>query len=79
MKFEIAKNKFVHRFTCEHVPTWSEIPAPNGKFYAPQFRTDEEWYKNTIFPPNNPFNETDCYSKNRTWPYGKWLDKPFKK
>jgi hypothetical protein len=81
MTFERAKTLYVHRFTMEHVPTWSRNSI-DGKYYAPQFRTDREWYENTYFPgetghlgvPGTP----DCYTRNQSWPLGHWLDKPFK-
>lgn len=38
---EQAKALFPHRFTMEHAPSWAKAPAPNGKFYAPQYRTDQ--------------------------------------
>lgn len=74
-----AKKAYPHRFTMEHVPNWARNPAPNGKYYAPQFRTDAEWHANTLFPPNNPLGKRvqDCFTNGQTWPLGQWLDKPF--
>ena len=82
MTFEEAKRFYVNRYTMEHVPGWVDQPrsTPDGiKYYAPQYRTDREWYDNTLFPPNNPYHSKDCHSSNQTWPLGKWLGKPFEK
>ena len=73
--FEQAKAAYVHRFTMEHVPGWASLPTSNGKFYAPQYRTDREWYDNTKFPSHNFAGY--CDSRNQSWPLGRWLDKPF--
>lgn len=77
MTFAAAKAAYVHRYTMEHVPNWAKTAAPNGKFYAPQYHTDREWYDSTRFPPDNPFHKSDCYSSGQTWPLGQWLDAPF--
>lgn len=85
MTFEEAKRLYVYRYTMEHVPDWTKSPVllntdgdQSGiRYYAPQYRTDKEWYDNTLFPPDNPCHSKDCHSSNRTWPLGKWLDKPF--
>jgi hypothetical protein len=74
-RFEQAKRKFVHRFTMEHVPVWAHKRANNGKFYAPQFRTDWEWFINTLFSPLRRY----CETNGQTWPLGEWLEKPFEK
>lgn len=48
--FEQAKAQYVHRYTMEHVPAWArEINPGNGKYYAPGYSTDLEWYENTEF------------------------------
>ena len=77
MTFEEAKRTYVHRYTMEHIPAWARQKCDNGKFYAPQFRTDREWFDATLFPPNNPFDKRDCHTSGQTWPLGQWLDKPF--
>lgn len=79
MTFAEAVNQYVHRYTIDHMPEWAKHAAPNGKYYAPQYRSDTEWFKNTLFPPDNPLGPrvTDCYSTGQTWPVGQWLDKPF--
>ncbi len=76
---EQACSRFVHRYTMEHIPAWSRRPAPNGRHYAPQFRSDCEWYENTLFPGDFGYLgiAPDCYTWNQTWPLGQWLDKPF--
>lgn len=77
---EQAKAQYVHRFTMEHVPAWSLIPADNGKYYAPQFRTDAEWYSHTLFAFETDLADNKhCYTSGQTWPMGKWLDAPFVK
>ena len=77
LPIEKARQMYVHRYTVEHIPAWASSPAPNGKFYAPQYRSDAEWYENTLFPPHNPLSRTDCQSNGQTWPMGQWLDKPY--
>ena len=84
MGFTEAKARYVHRFTMEHVPNWvtcavgiQDEESGDVKFYAPHYRTDLEWYENTLFPPHNPLSKSDCYSSGQTWPLGKWLDKPY--
>lgn len=74
-----ARAQYVHRFTCEHIPAWVHKRAPNGKFYAPQYRNDAEWYENTIFPgeQGHPRKEDHCMSDGQTWPLGQWLDSPY--
>lgn len=79
MTFEEAKAHYPHRFTMEHVPDWAKRPSGNNRFYAPQYRTDREWFENSIFPPENPLHRRDCWSRNQTWPLGKWLEKPYVK
>lgn len=79
MTFDEAKSRYVHRYTMEHVPEWAKSAAPNGKFYAPQFRTDREWFDATLFPPDNPLGPRvkDCYTTGQTFPLGQWLDAPY--
>lgn len=79
LTFEQAKARYVHRFTLEHVPAWASVPAPCGRFYAPQYRTDREWYEATAFPGECDISPRAryCHSAGRTWPWGQWLDAPF--
>lgn len=73
-----AKYQYPHRYTMEHMPYWAKKRSDNGKFYAPQYRTDLEWYENTIFPGEvGCLFDDACYSKNHSWPIGLWLDEPF--
>jgi hypothetical protein len=84
MTFEEAKRIFIHRFTMGHMPKWAEKKSAwkksawkksaCGKFYAPHFRTDLEWFKNTIFVENRA-----AITKGESWPMGRWLDKIYKK
>ena len=84
MNFEKAKVQFPHRYTMEHIPAWASKPLPNGKYPAPQYKTDREWFKNTEFyDPKKPVSEqhatkNSCYSKNLSWPMGLYLDKPLR-
>jgi hypothetical protein len=83
LTFAQAKAQFVHRYTAEHIPGWARKPAPNGKFYAPQFQTDREWYDATKFRQEVPgaaglrksaLDRMDCYTTGQTWPRGQWLE-----
>jgi hypothetical protein len=69
ISFESACNRYVHRFTMEHVPAWAKEVREDGTYYAPHYRSDREWYDNTEFPP--VFD--GCYSTGQTWPLGKEL------
>lgn len=77
--------QYPHRYTMEHVPQWARSrPCDNGgtetRYYAPQYRSDAEWYANTIFPGEGPEASRDhCYSSGQTWPLGQWLDAPYKR
>lgn len=81
MTFEEAKRRYIHRFTLEHVPHWATVVTVNGKYYAPQYASDWEWYQNTLFPPLNPLGKRvrSCYSTGMTWPLGLWLEKPYER
>lgn len=70
-----ARAAFPNRFTMEHVPAWARIPH-NGRFYAPQYRTDAEWYAATLFPGEGgiPAKARYCESAGQSWPLGEWLD-----
>jgi hypothetical protein len=88
--FQQACAKYVHRYTMEHVPAWARKPldrsqlvvnkpADEGDYYAPQFRSDLEWYENTLFPgePGHIGRRTHCYTTGQTWPLGQWLHQPY--
>lgn len=80
--FNEACAKYVHRFTMEHVPQWASEQREDGTYYAPHYRSDREWYDNTLFPPHEftmSKKDTSCHSTNQTWPLGKALDKPYHK
>ena len=76
---------YVHRYTAEHVPSWSRTPAPNGRHYAPQYESDGEWLDKTRFPITRSGqgirlksgSNIHCESNDPSWPYGQWLDRPF--
>ncbi len=84
---QAALSAYVHRYTVEHVPAWSRQAAPNGRHYAPQYRTDSEWLAKTRFPivedrngirlKSGQSRNSDCESSDPSWPYGQWLDRPF--
>ena len=75
--FEQAKAQYIHRYTMEHVPAWAKRRSGNGKFYAPQFRTDAEWYENAKFDGESDLADKEyCHVSGETWPLGQWLDAP---
>ena len=84
--FEQAKARYVHRYTMEHVPAWAQRrPCDDGgviaKYYAPHFRTDREWYENTLFPGEGFVGKREkyCFVVRHTFPLGLWLDQPFRR
>lgn len=87
--FEQAKARFIHRYTMEHVPAWAR-EAPDAQrngdpvrpgWYAPQFRSDREWYDNTSFKGDAGHIGIagECQTTGQTWPLGEWLAAPFRK
>jgi hypothetical protein len=93
-----AKSQYPHRFTMEHVPDWAKRsfhqqgtpltrnPNADKEWCAPQYRTDQEWYDNTVFPGESDSEgrvvdrrEKHCYTHSQTWPLGQRLDKPYSK
>jgi hypothetical protein len=84
ISFEQAKARYLHRFTMEHVPAWASSYctfAGARKYYAPQFRTDREWYDATKFKGEKGWHgiSDDCYTTGQTWPLGEWLDAPYQR
>lgn len=80
LSFTEACAMYVHRFTMEHVPAWARTPMNDGAYYAPQYRSDREWYDNTEFPPHRftmSKKDKSCYSAGQTWPLGKSLTQPY--
>ena len=77
LSFEAACAQYVHRFTMEHVPQWARAQREDGTYYAPHFRSDREWYENTIFPPHELCMQTDCYTSGQTWPLGQSLPEAY--
>lgn len=75
--------KYTQRYTCDHFPAWALQPCEgNGKFYAPQFVSDQEWYDHTHFPgePGHIMGTQhggSCDTRGMSWPLGQWLPKPF--
>jgi hypothetical protein len=76
-----ARANYPYRYTMEHFPAWARKPCGNGKYYAPQYASDAEWYENTVFPGEGHLhgNCGNCESSGQTWPLGQWLDAPYKK
>jgi hypothetical protein len=75
-----ARIQYPHRYTMDNVPDWARKPCEgNGKYYAPQYRSDAEWYERTTFPGERgkPLTESHCESNAPTWPLGQWLDAPY--
>lgn len=90
LPFEEACDQYPHRFTMEHVPRWARDPIKTDAgtvYYAPQYRTDREWYENTIFPGDThqrtftapPASERYCESRGQTWPLGHFLNQPYRR
>lgn len=79
--FEQACAQFTGRYTMEHVPAWAGKPfGPHRRhYYAPQYKTDREWYERTYFHADDPelIKRDNCYSTSPTWPLGEWLSKPY--
>lgn len=80
LTFEQAKAQFPNRYTMENVPAHAKVPATNGKYYAPQYSSDAEWYQRTFFKGESELaTARHCYSTCPSWPLGQWLDEPYKK
>lgn len=88
ISLEQAKAQYVHRFTMEHIPQWASIPTAEGRYYAPQYRSDQEWYDNTFFPGESGMtkhgfitppvdDKRSCWSHSQTWPVGNWVTRPW--
>lgn len=78
--FEEARREYAHRFTMEHVPAWARDVRSDGTYYAPQYRSDREWFANTLFGKEaREYGATRgaCISLNSTWPLGKALKSPY--
>jgi hypothetical protein len=86
LSFEQAKAQYPHRYTMDHIPAWSRDglwhPGAGAlRFYAPQFRSDREWYDNTLFPGEGHVSRREryCFTSNQSWPLGQWLPQPFRR
>ena len=77
--FEQAKLLYTNRYTMDHVPAWARKICINGFFYAPQFRSDAEWFANTKFKGDAGWHGvgSDCQTSGETWPLGEWLEAPY--
>lgn len=76
--FEQACAQYVHRFTCEHIPGWARKPRADGRYYAPHYRSDREWYDNTLFHGESEMaGRKHCYSTGQTWPLGVSVAAPY--
>lgn len=80
ISFADACRQYSHRYTLDHVPAWARTPCSNGKFYAPQYASDAEWYERARFPGEGeiPRRAKHCESGTPTWPRGQWLDEPMR-
>jgi hypothetical protein len=93
ISFQEAKSRYVHRFTMEYVPEWAkrsfhqagtplkEYPDADKQYPAPQYRSDQEWYENTVFPGESDGEgrsvdrrSNSCQSHSQTWPLGQRLN-----
>lgn len=77
-----AQSRYPHRFTMEHVPQWARQVRRDGTYYAPQYRSDAEWFERTVFPGEPRHipahkRDTSCMSLAQTWPLGQALPAPF--
>ena len=79
MTFERAKACYVHRFTVEHVPAWATKPFGTGRYPAPQYRSDAEWFAAdcSFLPTIRSDVRSQIVTHPQTWPLGTSLDKPF--
>jgi len=73
-----AMTRYTNRYTLEHTPEWARKTADNGRWYAPQYASDAEWFERTLFPGEQgiPNRCKHCKSYGQTWPLGEWLDAP---
>ena len=66
-------NAYVHRFTKEHKPQWTNEPRSDGTAYMPQHASDADWLQNTTFKVKNDgrldSRVKQCHS-TPTWPDG---------
>lgn len=79
--FEQACQDYIRRYTMEHAPGWSQAEKENRPgFYAPQYRTDREWYEHTLFygDPEHWGDRRHCISTGQTFPLGLWLESPYR-
>lgn len=84
LSFVEACRRYVNRYTMEHKPNWANVPVnpETGTrlyYYAPQYRTDREWYESTCYPGEGGISSRSsfCESTKQTWPIGKYLLAPF--
>jgi hypothetical protein len=81
--FEEACKIGIGRFTLEYIPAWYATSARRRgeveKYFAPQFKSDREWYDNTVFrgEPGHYGGDRNYHSINFTFPLGTYLDKPY--
>ena len=66
-----VRGMFVHRFTGDHRPAWSNQEWKDGQTYPLQFADDQDWLENTSFPINEKGTidkrVDHCFS-SPTWP-----------
>lgn len=77
IRFDTAIKRYPNRFTLEHIPSWALKPL-FGKYFAPLYASDREWYDNTQFPEEiEQLPRDQCLSKNFSYPIGKWLKRQY--
>lgn len=66
----IATLTYVHRYTGDHTPKWAQLNDERLVNHV-QFKDDEEWLANTLFPTNKRGRliAGPCQS-TPTWPWG---------
>ena len=45
----MAQRLFPERYTMEHKPSWADTQRPDGRYPAPQHRSDASWFMHTGF------------------------------
>ena len=78
ISFDQARNQYGHRFTADHIPAWAEKRLDVGKYYAPQYDSDAQWYERTLFNGEDEIaDKNHCYSADESWPLGTFLPTPY--
>lgn len=79
ISYEEARRRYTKRFTMEHMPAWAKKRLPNGKYPAPKYANDLEWYTRTEFIGEGTLNVSRYIRENQpSYPIGRYLPKPYK-